>query len=105
MRGSIEILYGIDYPSFNALKPFVFLAGGPFQGPYDVIIDDVWPRTDGGHHVGDTITIMNHPFRICGHRGARQRRAQAGAHRHHGRADGRRRQGLGLLYEVRRSGQ
>src|SRR5208337_3657626 len=26
--GNIEILYGIDYASFNALKPFVFLAGG-----------------------------------------------------------------------------
>ncbi len=42
MSGSVEILYGIDYPSFNALKPFVFLSGGPFQGPYDVIVDDVF---------------------------------------------------------------
>ena len=39
--GNVEILYGIDYASFNALKPFVFLAGGPFKGPNDVIIDDV----------------------------------------------------------------
>ena len=41
-NGNIEILYGIDYASFNALKPFVFLAGGPFQGPNDAIIDDVF---------------------------------------------------------------
>jgi len=65
-KGSIEILYGIDYKSFDALKPFVFVAGGPFQGPNDVIIDDVLARTDGGLHVGDTITVMGHPFRICG---------------------------------------
>jgi putative ABC transport system permease protein len=68
MGKSLEILYGIDYPSFNALKPFTFLAGGPFQGPYDVIVDDVWARTNGGHHVGQTITIdsLHHEFRICG---------------------------------------
>jgi putative ABC transport system permease protein len=30
-RGKIEFLYGIDYPSFNALKPFVFLSGGRFR--------------------------------------------------------------------------
>jgi putative ABC transport system permease protein len=66
MTGSVEILYGVDYASFNALKPFTWVAGGPFQGPYDVIIDDIWARKDGGHHVGDTISILNHPFRICG---------------------------------------
>jgi putative ABC transport system permease protein len=64
--GSIEVLWGIDYPSFNALKPFVFVAGGPFQGPAEVIVDDVFARADGGHKVGDTIQVMNHPFRISG---------------------------------------
>jgi putative ABC transport system permease protein len=66
MAGSVEILYGIDYPSYNALKPFTWVAGGPFQGPYDVIVDDVFVRTGKGHHVGETIEILNHPFRICG---------------------------------------
>jgi putative ABC transport system permease protein len=64
--GKIEVLYGIDYFSFNALKPFVFIEGGPFQGPYDVIVDDVFARSDHGYRVGDTVTIMNHPFRISG---------------------------------------
>jgi len=64
--GKIELLYGIDYPSFNALKPFVFISGGPFQGPYDVIVDDVFARSDHGYKVGDTLSIMNHPFRISG---------------------------------------
>jgi putative ABC transport system permease protein len=66
MGSSIEILYGIDYPSYNALKPFTWLSGGPFQGPRDVIVDDVFARTGKGHHVGETIEILNHPFRICG---------------------------------------
>ena len=64
--GKIEILYGIDYPSFNALKPFVFLAGTPFQGSDDVIVDDVFAGSDKGYHVGDTVKIMDHPFRISG---------------------------------------
>ncbi len=66
MSGSVEVLYGIDYKSYNALKPFVFLAGGPFQGPYDMIVDDVFAGTGTGHHLGESIRILNHPFRICG---------------------------------------
>jgi putative ABC transport system permease protein len=66
MTGSVEILYGIDYKSYDALKPFVFVQGTPFQGPYDVIVDDVFAAASPGHRVGESITILNHPFRICG---------------------------------------
>jgi putative ABC transport system permease protein len=66
MTGNVEVLYGIDYSSYNALKPFIWVAGGPFQGPYDVIIDDVFARTGKGYHVEDKIKILNHDFRICG---------------------------------------
>ena len=48
MTNSVEILYGIDYASYNALKPFTWVAGGPFQGPYDVIVDDIFARTARG---------------------------------------------------------
>jgi ABC-type transport system, involved in lipoprotein release, permease component len=66
VSGSVEILYGIDYRSYDGLKPFTWIEGGPFQGPYDVIVDDVFARAAPGHHVGDSITILNHSFRICG---------------------------------------
>ena len=62
---SLENLYGIDYASYNALRPFVFLAGTPFQQPFDMLIDDV--QASGKHlQVGDTIKALNHEFRICG---------------------------------------
>ena len=61
---SLENIYGIDYDSFNALKPFVFLSGDPFTGPNDLIIDDV--QAQKGFKVGDTMQVLNHPFRICG---------------------------------------
>ncbi|HVC47297.1 MAG TPA: FtsX-like permease family protein [Terracidiphilus sp.] len=66
MAGSVEVIYGIDYKSYNALKPFVFLAGGPFTGPNDVIVDDVFAHSGKGYHVGESIKVENHWFRICG---------------------------------------
>jgi len=64
--GSVENIWGIDYKSYNALRPFVFLSGGPFKGPNDVIVDDIFAKTGGGHHVGQTIQVEGHPFTICG---------------------------------------
>jgi putative ABC transport system permease protein len=65
-KGSVEVIDGIDYPSFAALKAFTFIEGGPFQGPYDIIIDDVAARSNGGYHVGSTMEMYNHTFRISG---------------------------------------
>ncbi len=65
---SLENIYGIDFASFNALRPFVFLEGHPFSSPdsEEAIVDDYFARSDNGHHVGETIQILNHPFRIVG---------------------------------------
>ena len=63
---SLENIFGIDFQSFNALKPFVFLSGTPFQHPFDVIVDDVFARSDKGYKVGEEIPILGHQFRICG---------------------------------------
>jgi len=63
--GAVEVMWGIDYPSFNAMKPFVFIAGVPFQGPHDVIVDDIYAASKKTH-VGDTITIFDQPFRVSG---------------------------------------
>lgn len=69
--GNVEIMWGIDYPSFAALRPFTFLSGGPFTGPYDVIVDNVFaaspnPATGKPYQVGDSVTILDHQFRISG---------------------------------------
>jgi len=64
--GTVETIWGIDYASYNALRPFVYIAGRPFQGPYDVLVDDIFARTGPGYHVGDTIQVKAHPFRISG---------------------------------------
>jgi putative ABC transport system permease protein len=64
--GNVEVLDGIDLPSFDAVSGgFHYLSGGPFQEPYDMIIDDL---EAGSKHrkVGDMVETLNHPFRICG---------------------------------------
>ena len=66
MADGLEVLWGIDYQSYSKLSPFSYLAGGPPQDPYDVIVDDVYANTGQGHHVGETIQILKHPFRISG---------------------------------------
>ena len=62
----LEIVYGIDLDTYNQLPPeFRYSSGGPFQGPNDVIVDDYFA---GMNHkkIGDSIEVLNHPFRICG---------------------------------------
>ncbi|MGA8763937.1 MAG: FtsX-like permease family protein [Candidatus Sulfotelmatobacter sp.] len=62
----VEIIYGIDLASYDALAPaFRYLSGGPFQGPFDVIIDDYFAGMNR-KKVEDSIEILNHQFRICG---------------------------------------
>lgn len=65
---TLENIYGIDYPSFNALRPFAFLEGRPFSSPEsnEVIVDDLFAHSGKGFQVGDVIQVFNHPFTICG---------------------------------------
>jgi putative ABC transport system permease protein len=63
--GSVQTIFGIDYPSYNALRPFIFLSGGLPTGPDDALVDDLYARS---HHaqVGQTLQILGHDFRISG---------------------------------------
>jgi putative ABC transport system permease protein len=66
MTDGLEVLWGIDYPSYSRLGPFDFVSGGPIQGPNDVMVDDIFATTGQGHRVGDVILIQKQPFRISG---------------------------------------
>lgn len=62
----LNIVYGIDYRSFNDLSQgFKYLAGGPFGGPNDVIVDNIKAQTQ--HlSVGEHISLLGHGFTVCG---------------------------------------
>ncbi len=66
MNSGMEVIWGIDYDSFNAMRPFTYIAGGPFQGSNDVIIDDIMANNGNGYHVGDSILVFKRPMHICG---------------------------------------
>ncbi len=74
--GNVQVIDGIDLQSFEAVGgPLPYLSGGPFQGPYSMIVDDL---EAGAKHrkVGDKVEVLNHEFTITGivehGRGARQ---------------------------------
>lgn len=69
--GNVEIIYGIDLDpnspnNFNAIgNPFRFLAGGPFQGPDDILVDDYF-ASQKNIKVNDRVELLNHTFRVAG---------------------------------------
>jgi putative ABC transport system permease protein len=64
--GGLEVIDGIDIRSFQALGgPFQYISGGAFEEPNDVLVDDYIARQKHVK-VGDTMEILNQPFRICG---------------------------------------
>ena len=73
---SPQNIYGIDFKSYNALRPFVFLSGGPFRQTFDLIVDDLQAQSGKGLKVGDRVKELNHTFTVCGivehGKGARQ---------------------------------
>jgi putative ABC transport system permease protein len=64
--GTLEIIYGVDLRSFERLGgPFHYLSGGPFQNPYDLLVDDFFAKSQN-LKVGNSIDLLNHSFRISG---------------------------------------
>ncbi|MBM3775044.1 MAG: ABC transporter permease [Acidobacteria bacterium] len=57
---------GVDWEAINLMSGgFRFLEGGPFQGPYDVIVDQFYAR-ERNVHAGDRVDIMNRDWRVAG---------------------------------------
>ena len=64
---ALSIIYGIDLASFDRVTGgFVYHGvGGPFEGPNDILVDDVYARANHAK-VGQTLNLLNHDFRIAG---------------------------------------
>jgi putative ABC transport system permease protein len=64
--GGLNIIYGIDMPTFDRVTGgFAYHDGGPFQNPYDILVDDLYARAN--HlKVGQMISLLNHQFHVCG---------------------------------------
>ncbi len=65
-HGGINLIYGIDMPSFkNVSGGFIYLKGGPFQHPQDILVDDWYARANDVK-VGSTLNFLNNNFRVAG---------------------------------------
>jgi putative ABC transport system permease protein len=64
--GGLNIIYGIDTPTFDRVTGgFAYHDGGPFLNPYDILVDDLYARANHVK-VGQTISLLNHEFHVCG---------------------------------------
>jgi putative ABC transport system permease protein len=65
MTGALQTIYGIDLKSFEAMRPFTYLKGGPFQKSDDILVDDIYASSNRVK-VGDSVQLFNRAFRIAG---------------------------------------
>lgn len=64
--GNLEVIYGIDIPSFDSVGgPFHYLEGGAFHGPDDMLVDDYFAAAHK-IHPGATVELLNHQFKVSG---------------------------------------
>ena len=64
--GGIKRLTGIDFRTFDRMAGgFRFLSGGPFEGPYDAIIDEYYAKQQN-LALGDSLDFLDHQWRVCG---------------------------------------
>ena len=63
---SFGVVYGIDYQSFSTLGTgFQFVEGGPFEGPDEIIADDLVARAK--HlHLGQRVTLASREYTLRG---------------------------------------
>lgn len=66
LTSNLQTITGVDLDSFSRMSGGLkYLAGGPFEQPYDAVIDDVWARQNK-LAVGQSMPLWNRNFRVAG---------------------------------------
>jgi hypothetical protein len=64
--GGLNSVTGINLAEFNRMSGgFHYLRGGPFTGPDDIVLDEIFASEDH-KHAGDSIDLMNRTWRVAG---------------------------------------
>ena len=62
----LEIIYGIDPDTFNAISDgFIWHKGRLFKNADEVVVDDIYAKAKNVT-VGDTVELVNHQFKVSG---------------------------------------
>src|SRR5262249_6609408 len=65
-EGGLETVYGVDPVSFQAVGgPLVFLKGGLFKEPNDIVVDDIWAESKSAE-VGQVVHLLGQDYRVAG---------------------------------------
>jgi putative ABC transport system permease protein len=65
-EGDLQTITGVDWEKFETMAGGIrYLEGGPVEGPFDAIVDEVYARYKKVH-VGDVIRLLNQDFRVAG---------------------------------------
>jgi putative ABC transport system permease protein len=66
MEAEVQTVTGVDLDKFGQMSGGLrFLEGGPFEEPYDVVVDDIYARQKK-LSVGQTVRFHNRDFRLVG---------------------------------------
>jgi putative ABC transport system permease protein len=64
--GGLDSVTGINLAEFNALSGgFRYLEGGPFKAPYEILVDEVYSRSNK-KRTGDAVNILGRDWRVSG---------------------------------------
>ncbi len=63
--GAIHRITGVDYEAYNSMADFVFVEGGPFQAPEDILVDEFYARQNE-LHVGDSVEVLDKEWTVAG---------------------------------------
>jgi putative ABC transport system permease protein len=63
--GAIHRITGIDYETFDRMARFVFVEGGPFESPDDIIVDEFYAQQHK-LRVGSTWNTLDKDWRVVG---------------------------------------
>ena len=66
MQSDSNTVTGVNLERFGRMSGGLrYVSGGPFEGPYDVLVDESYARQKK-LAVGDTVRVMNRDFRLTG---------------------------------------
>lgn len=66
LSSNLQTITGVDLESFSRMSGGLkYLAGGPFEQPFDAVIDEVWARQNK-LSVGQQMQLWNRDFRVTG---------------------------------------
>ena len=64
--GALQTITGVEWDRFVEMADGIrYFEGGPMEGPYDAIVDEVYARYEKVG-VGGTLRLLNHDFRVAG---------------------------------------